>query len=79
MAGCCHRGEESDITGVCKNLVIHEDNTTSCSLVLSGDGEGITVGNGCVLQDSKSAYSYYKEQYEGVKPEIRKIQIRLIK
>jgi hypothetical protein len=79
IAGCCHRGEESKETGVCKNLIVHEDNTTSCSLVLEGDDDGITIGGGCVLQESKSAYSYYKEEYEPIKPVIRRIQLGLSK
>lgn len=71
IAGCCSRGEESENTGVCKNLIIHDDSTTSCSLVLCGSSEGITVGRGCVLQGAIEAYAYCRKEYEPLKLKIR--------
>jgi hypothetical protein len=44
IMGCCDEGVENPVTGVCKYLVINDDLTTSCNLVMKNKHKGITIG-----------------------------------
>jgi len=66
MNGCCSHGIEG-ADDICIYLIQHEDNTTSCKLLLADkiSPESIGIGVGCVLKIIPKIYNYYKEVYYG--------------
>jgi len=67
MIGPCSYGIENDF-GICQFLLIHEDGTTSCKLLIEGKvkPEDIGIGKGCILRSSPEIYNYYKNRFEEV-------------
>jgi len=61
ISGCCHEGIETE-DSVCKFLIINDDLTTSCKLVLKNKHKNISIGKGCVLQKSDEIYKYYLDR-----------------
>lgn len=72
LMGCCSQGIE-DENGICKYLVLNNDNTTSCQLVLDNkyNSNYITINKGCALKFDNSIgdkiYLEYKKMYENYK------------
>jgi len=53
----CGKGRRKNkkIKGNCKYLIKHEDNTTSCQLILEGKMpiRSVDLGKGCILREEK--------------------------